>query len=483
MTAVVAPEAGDRGGHAPTGPGGRHRSGRRAPSAAAVTGGAFVVAALVVGLRPLSDNSFLTHLATGRLLLDGGVPTTDPYTFTTAGEPWVVQSWLASLVYGVVESVLGTPALVVLHGGLCAAVTALAWRLSRPAGTLVARALLAALLVGMGSSAWLERPFLMGIVLLGVVLLAADGGLRARWLLPAGWVWVNVHGSFPLGVLALVLLAAGRRLDGERPVTELGALRWLVAGVLLGAVNPLGPRLLVFPVELLGRSDVLRHIEEWQPPTFEYTWQWLFLGLVAVTGLAVLRRRSWRSALPAVVFTAMALLSARNLAVAAVVLVPAAAAGLRVGGRTGDGRSGATTLAAWGLAAVALVATVTTLGRPGLSFDRYPVAALEWAGDRGLLDAGTRLVAPDRVGNYREVTEGAHAAVFVDDRYDLFARPLVDDYVTLVVAGEGWEDVLARWDAGAVLWSRSMPLADAIDGSAAWRVVWDDGRWLVALPA
>lgn len=162
-------------------------------------------------------------------------------------------------------------------------------------------------------------------------------------------------------------------------------------------------------------------------------------------------------------YTGLALLSARNLAVAAVVLVPGAAAALRVHGRAGEGRSPRTAVAAVGLAAVALVAVVAAAGRPAFSFSRYPVAALAWAGERGLLAPEARLVAPDTVGNYRELTEGARAAVFVDDRYDMFPRAVVDDYVLLVRAGAGWEDVLERWDAGAVVWPTSLPLAGLLD--------------------
>jgi hypothetical protein len=447
-----------------------------------VAGSAFVLVALVLGLRPLSDNSFLTHVATGRLLLEGGIPRADPYTFTAAGHPWVVQSWLASLVYGLVDRWAGATGLLLLNGGLCATLTALVWRLTRPASALAGRALVAALVVGMGTSAWLERPFLMALVLLAVVLVAADGGVRPAWLLPVGWAWVNVHGSFPLGLVVVALLAAGRRLDGDRPATEVKAGVWLAAGMALGAVNPLGPRLLAFPVELLGRAEVLRHVSEWQPPTFAYTWQWLFLGLVGLAAVAAARGRSWRAALPAVVFTGLALMSARNLAVAAVVLVPGTAAGLAVRGTSGDRRSPATALAAVALAAVAVLAVVGAVGRPAFSFDRYPVAALDWAGERGLLEPDARLVAPDTVGNYRELTEGARAAVFFDDRYDVFPSALVDDYVVLVKAGPRWDDVLDRHGAGAVLWPRSLPLAAALEASPGWRVAWDDGAWVVALP-
>jgi len=35
-----------------------------------------------VAARPLTDNSFLTHLATGRLILDSGVPTSNPFLYS-----------------------------------------------------------------------------------------------------------------------------------------------------------------------------------------------------------------------------------------------------------------------------------------------------------------------------------------------------------------------------------------------------------------
>ena len=76
----------------------------RAPTLATVLGAGLAVWGAYIGSAALSDNSFFTHLATGRLILrDGAIPTVDPYTFTARGEPWVVQSWLASLVYAAVE--------------------------------------------------------------------------------------------------------------------------------------------------------------------------------------------------------------------------------------------------------------------------------------------------------------------------------------------------------------------------------------------
>jgi hypothetical protein len=140
--------------------------------------GLFVVAAgITIGLRPLTDNSFFTHLATGRLILDrGSVPRHDPYTFTAFGEPWVVQSWLASWLYGTAEALAGALGLRLLMGGIAGALAALIWRLTRPADGVVARLALAGLAVGVGGGLWAERPFMLGLLALGCVVLTAGSG-------------------------------------------------------------------------------------------------------------------------------------------------------------------------------------------------------------------------------------------------------------------------------------------------------------------
>ena len=71
------------------------------PTLAFVLGAGLTVWAASIGLSRISDNSFMTHLATGRLICGRhGIPSHDPYSFTAHGSSWVVQSWLASLLYG-----------------------------------------------------------------------------------------------------------------------------------------------------------------------------------------------------------------------------------------------------------------------------------------------------------------------------------------------------------------------------------------------
>ena len=73
------------------------------PSMAGLFTIAFALGGWRAGLSRLSDNSFFWHLRTGRLILDSGLPRTDPYSFSASGTDWVGQSWLADLFYGVID--------------------------------------------------------------------------------------------------------------------------------------------------------------------------------------------------------------------------------------------------------------------------------------------------------------------------------------------------------------------------------------------
>jgi hypothetical protein len=434
-----------------------------------------------VGLSPLSDNSFLTHLATGRLIVDDWhIPRSDPYSFTANGEPWVVQSWLASLVYGLADEVGGLDAVRLVMGGLTVAIFAVVWRLTRPVASLVPRVAIVAIVVGVGAGEWSERPLLIGLVALALTVLAADGGLDPRWLLPVGWVWLNSHGSFPLGVAFLVVAALGRRLDGGGWEPEARALRWLGGGLLLGAVNPLGPRLLLFPLELLGRQDVLREVIEWQAPGFEEAGQRVFLLQVALAVLALARRPSLRSGLLLAVFLVAALLGARNVAVASLVLVPVLVAGapsigtLRSATRGGVSR----VLAAVGGAALVL-AVAASLGQPALELEAYPVALLDRLEEDGVDLDEVRLVTPDRVGNLLTLREGPGTAVFVDDRFDLFPETVLDDAVALAQGHPETLDVLDRWEADLVLVSAGSSTRAIVEQADAWRPFDDERGWVL----
>lgn len=456
--------------------------GRRAPTIGAVVGSGFALWGLAIGLQPLHDNSFMTHLATGRIIVaDRRVPTVDPYSFTANGDPWVVQSWLASTAYGLADRFAGLGGVRLLQGLLVAALAAVVWSLTGPARSLMARVLIAGTAAAAGTGLWVERPLLIGLLCFAGVIAVVEGERDPRWLVPLMWIWVNSHGSFPFAGVYLVLLAVGTRLDGTIPRRELRALAWTVAGLFAALVNPLGPRLLTYPLVLLQRTESFALVEEWQRPEWNNPWQILFAVQLVVALALLWRSRSWRTALPLVVFGVLAATSARNIAVASVVLVPGmalAAAGL--GSIDSARRPRTARLALAVVATLGLLFAVTSMQGPDTQLAAYPEDAVTWLEDRSLLD--DRVVAPDYVGNYLEARYGTEAEVFVDDRVDMYPVDLVRDVKTLLDAGPESEAILADREAGAVLWQQEKPLSDVLRASESWRVAWEDDHWIVFLP-
>ncbi|RMH73698.1 MAG: hypothetical protein D6683_13120 [Actinomyces sp.] len=488
MTATAAPA------RAETGPGPGGRSAPAAPADPAplerLLGWCTALVGVGIGGGVLADNSFLTHLATGRVILDSGVPHHDVFAWTSRGAPVVVQSWLASALYAGVEELAGLGGLRTLFAATVGLLAWLLWRSTAGAG-LPGRVVAVALVCAIGSRYWTERPLLLGLVALTLVVIVErrdEGGVGVLALV--GALWIKVHGSWPLGVVWLAAAAVGAAVDTreaegrwslsapvERRLRGLGAL---AAGVVVGGlVDPYAGRLLVFPLALLGRGEILARVAEWRAPTFTSTPERLFLVLAAAGVVALVRRPRWREGLPVLVLVGAALMSRRNIPVACVGLAPLVARGLPLPAGLPLGSSRLVGRAATVVAVAAVILALVGPRPPHLALDAYPVEAVDALETAGLVPGDTvRLAHTDRVGNYLEFRFGPTAPAFVDDRYELHSAELMDDYLSLVDADPRWETVLGRWGIDALLWEDDTALV-ALARSAGWRELYRDERWVV----
>jgi hypothetical protein len=454
------------------------------PDVGGVLGAIAVLMGLLTGIARIHDNSFLTHLATGRIILDtGGVPRTDPYSWTAHGDPWVVQSWLASVTYAGIDDLVGLGGVRVLNGLLCAGIALCAWLLTARSPSAVVRFGLTAVTMLVGSELLAGRPLLFGMLGLLLVFLAADGRLDPRWLLPVGWIWVNTHGSFPFALVLVGLLGLGHRLDEGSWGREVKVGLWTAGGVALGAINPLGPKLLLFPATLLQKTEAFSSVVEWQPPDYGEWSQWVVAALLAAAVVLMVRRFRWRLALPLAVFGVLGLTSQRNQLPLLLVLAPILAALLpEVGPAVAAVRRPILRPARTIVLVLAVLFAAIGLREPHVSLAAYPEDASVWMEREGLWGPESRVVAPDFVGNLREAQAGEDARVFFDDRVDMYPIEVVEDYVTLDDAADGWEDVLERHRATAVLWSEGAPLGEALLDDPGWEVVHRDAPWIVVVP-
>lgn len=441
----------------------------------------------VAGLDRLRDNSFLWHLRTGLWILDHHtVPRGDLYSYTVPGHPWVVQSWLAELLYGVTDRGLGPSGIRLLTAGLGAAIGYSAFRLAhRITGRRVAAAGISFLAVLASAELWTTRPLLLGLCAFMALLWIVELPDRAAGRHPmvaipvVMWVWANVHGSFALGFGYLLLHLTGAWLDGRPPWRGPERRIGQAAVVAFGAcfVNPYGPALVLFPVQLLRRGDVLNKIGEWQSPDFRSPlgitlalWSVLLIVVLARAG----RRVTWRDLLVAVGFLVLALWAQRNALLAPM-------AGLPVVARALATTKPATEQTARGRINITLLAVIVLLGggvaakrlsEPAFDLHAYPVAAMRAVQARGLL--GRPLLTTDAWAGFVINAYWPRQRVFLDDRYDMYPEDLAQDYFRLQNGEPGWSSTLSRYGIEVVVWTPPGPLPQYLAFAPGWTRIYQD---------
>ena len=465
----------------------------RAPKLESLFVAALVLFGFRLGARPIADNSMFSHVRTGIDIVGGhGIPRFDPYSYTAAGERWVVQSWLPEWTYGWLHRLGDGFELVVLQQALlCALLALLVVRLAR-AGTSLRTTLGGALALGIGAPFWSPRPLLFGLLCMALVVTVVERR-RAPWLLvPIVWLWVQSHGSFPLGLAWLVARAVGEWLDWRsRPNDTFRYLGWFAAGLAASVVSPLGARLLLFPLTVGDKRDAFTNIVEWQSPDFQTAagrFSLVFLSLALV--LLLRARLSWRDLVPSVGFLAASLLALRNLPVAAIVLAPVLGRALRrpegssswpaagpAARPSTNLRLNRVVLGTITLAFVVFGASVFSTSP--LRLKSYPVEAVTFLEDQRLLAEPHRLAHQDLVGNYLSLRFGRDVKVFVDDRVDMYPSAISDDYRTLLGGAPESIGVLERHGVDVVLWDRDKALATMLQVSGAWTEVFHDRDWVV----
>lgn len=444
-------------------------------------GGLAALAAGVLALvasAPIGDNSAFTHLATGRYLVEHGWPDANPFL---AGSPadFPIPSWWWSGILAVAERVAGLGAVRLVTVALAAVLGLLVVRLARGASGLVAALVPPALALLTFLPFLTPRPHLAGYVLLAAVLVVWRERMSPWWVVPAFAAWVNLHGTWTYGVVALGLLAAASALDSGRGsrVTELRRCAWLVAAAVVGVVAggllyPETFRLVLLPAEQLGGGparEVIQAYNEWRAPSPGSVAFWTLVLLGGIAVVASLRTRRFGSAVVALLLTAMGLGAQRLVPVAAISLVPLAATALDGVGtlRAPVGRV-ARALGVVGIA-LCVVAGVASLRGPHLDLGRFPTAAVDWLEERDLVaDTRVSLVHQDYVGNYLELRYGADANAYTDDRPDLDRAV---EYLDLIWARDGWRDRLDAVDADVVLWDDDKPLNGELESSPEWERV------------
>jgi hypothetical protein len=251
-----------------------------------------LVAVLLMFLPPiLNDSDTLWQITTGGWILDHrAIPATDPFSFTAGDRRWFAHEWLAETIMAVAYRGAGLRGVMVLAAGATGLTAAiLLHHLRRFLSGIYA---LTAVIVALSNAApsILARPHLLAWPCLAVWcggLVAARANRTApSWaLLPVMLLWVNLHGSFIVGLLlpGALMIEAVFDPGADRRVALIAWGRFIVAAWLVALVNPDFLAGVVFPIHLVGMKS-LAWIGEWQPADFS---KFRPLELIILGGLAL----------------------------------------------------------------------------------------------------------------------------------------------------------------------------------------------------
>ncbi|HET9088627.1 MAG TPA: hypothetical protein VFN53_14000 [Acidobacteriaceae bacterium] len=260
--------------------------------------------------RTIADPDLGWHLKNAAYLLQHhDVVRRDVFSFTTGDDPWIDHEWLAELPFYAAWKFAGVRGIwlvaITLVETSLLGIFALAYQQSRNAKAAFLVCLPAILL---SSVSFGPRTLLFGWICLVpelIILARFQNGCDATWLLPPLFaLWVNLHGSWLIGMILLIVFLLCGLLEGQWGQIEARAWnslqrRKLAAASVLSMValfvNPYGWRLVAYPFDMAFHQKLnISSVVEWQPLDFHSPRGKVVVGMMAAAILLQLvGSRTW----------------------------------------------------------------------------------------------------------------------------------------------------------------------------------------------
>ena len=428
------------------------------------------------------DGDVSWHLAAGRWILEHGrVPSTDPFSFTMPGKPWVAHEWGAEVLFWVAYRAAGFAGLAATVAAALMGLAAVLFVYLRPKAGPVA------LLVTFVVTYAVLMPFIMARphVLAWPFLVAWSAFLfhyRDRGRSPPltlallMFLWANVHGSYFAGFIVAGATALDAVVSAKWDRKIIG--RWFLFGMVSLAatlLNANGIAGFLHPFSI-SSMETLPGIAEWHPSTSTNT-PIFFVILIIMLGALLLKRPTFRvGELCLLLLTlAMALIHVRHQSVfiilAALIIPPKLASP----GREEAGNLFGTAKEARASIAAAAVAAALMLG----SRTMIPISPKEtFANPRGLIaHVPTELRSQPVLNEYSLGGPLILAGIrpFIDGRADMYGDDFFKDYMK-IVDGEvpTFEAAVRKYGISWTMLQTGNRLLPALDASREWRRIYSD---------
>jgi len=447
----------------------------------------------------LTDPNTGVHVRTGEwILAQHAVPRQDLFSFAIADRTWCDWEWLSDALYALLYRWHSLAAIAAFSLALLC-LTSLAVFLTARLHTSEAVAFAVTCLVMATTTIhWLARPHLFTWLLVGVFCWVIErarvrGNRQLLLVLPIlTLLWANLHSGFLAGVSTLGIWSGAEfvqtrlRSTKEERVAHTQWSRWFGLTALACSaatlVNPYGSQLHRHIVEyLLSPRTVTAQVAEWLSPDFHNPrlhWFELLLPLGAAAGLwhGLRARLAWCAL--TLGWMHLALVSVRHAPIFAIVCAAPVASlaeqmvqryvlGKRL--REAEASMVSSTVGTLICCAVAGALVIAVGCRRGLCFGRAASLPVEAVAH---LPPG-RLFTTDRWADYVIYAKPGRL-VFFDCRNDLYGPSFVNEYLTVIRAEPGWQQVTAEYALTVALVPVDSPISSALLASTGWRLSYRD---------
>lgn len=233
-------------------------------------------ALLPISSKLLADPDVLWHIKTGLTVFsEGRLPTTDSFSHTQYGAPWVAKEWLSQLLLAATFSVAGWSGVTLLAACMLAfTALLLCWYLMQDLRPPVAAGITLCVML-LAAPTFFARPHVIALPLLVIWTAVLFKAVRAErpppfWLLALLVLWANLHAGFTLAFVivffAFLDIFIRHRLRDRRLI-----FRWLLFAALCPLatlMTPYGASPLLATLNVAIDNTAVPFISEWQPLSF-----------------------------------------------------------------------------------------------------------------------------------------------------------------------------------------------------------------------
>lgn len=449
---------------------------------------------ILVNVDKIHDPDMWWHLKVGEYIFENReVPKADFYSFSNSGHPWIAHEWGSELIYYLSYKGWKFRGLFAVNLLFLSLTFLVLGRLiyNRAHQDLSITTAILIITTVFSSLFWVFRPHLMTyLFFIGYIFILEKyrQGRNYLWVLPPVMVlWVNMHGSFIMGIvlICIYLLSGFFRTGLGRLVSEkwsrsqlkaLGLTLLLTAVAVL--VNPNTVEMYCYPFFTLNSEAIIENISEWSAPDFHHPIFKAFLAyLFLVYAAIIISRKTVRleDVLMLGLVTYLAMFGVRNIALFVFVTGPIWAehlAALIPGQRPQQQLVGLN----WLLMAAVLAYGVYAFP-PQMSVDemvnkdRFPYEAVQYMRENNL--DGT-LFNDYAWGGYLLWTRFPANKIFIDGRADIYEDKVLPEYVEIMKLKPNAYYLLLKYNPEYIILPPAAPINHLLRAKGNWKVIYQD---------